>query len=53
PGKRDVEGTRDIPELFELDKALYEVAYEMSHRPRWIRIPLKGITELLDGGRGR
>lgn len=49
----DREALNTMLHVFELDKALYEVGYEMSHRPRWIRIPLKGITELLDGGRGR
>jgi len=29
-------------------KALYEVRYELSHRPAWADIPLQGIQELLD-----
>jgi maltose alpha-D-glucosyltransferase/alpha-amylase len=31
---------------FVLDKALYEVAYELNNRPDWIRIPLTGILKL-------
>ena len=31
--------------LFE--KALYEIAYEMNNRPDWVRIPLRGVLELL------
>lgn len=35
---------------FEIDKALYEVAYEIGHRPDWIRIPLRGIVDVLESG---
>jgi maltose alpha-D-glucosyltransferase/alpha-amylase len=30
-----------------LEKALYEIAYEMNNRPDWVRIPLRGVLELL------
>ena len=33
---------------YTLDKALYEVRYELSHRPTWADIPLRGVQELLD-----
>jgi maltose alpha-D-glucosyltransferase/alpha-amylase len=33
--------------FFVLDKALYELNYELNNRPDWVRIPLRGITELL------
>jgi maltose alpha-D-glucosyltransferase/alpha-amylase len=33
--------------LFLLDKALYELNYELNNRPDWIRIPLKGILDIL------
>jgi maltose alpha-D-glucosyltransferase/alpha-amylase len=32
-----------------LEKALYEIAYEMNNRPEWLRIPLRGVLELLGG----
>jgi maltose alpha-D-glucosyltransferase/alpha-amylase len=30
-----------------LEKALYEIVYEMNNRPDWVRIPLRGVLELL------
>lgn len=33
--------------LFVLDKALYELNYELNNRPDWVRIPLRGILDLL------
>jgi trehalose synthase-fused probable maltokinase len=30
-----------------LEKAIYELAYEINHRPDWVRIPLQGIMQLL------
>jgi maltose alpha-D-glucosyltransferase/alpha-amylase len=33
---------------YTLEKALYEVRYELSHRPTWADIPLRGVLELLD-----
>jgi trehalose synthase-fused probable maltokinase len=32
--------------LYLVEKALYELRYEMNNRPDWIRIPLRGLTEL-------
>jgi maltose alpha-D-glucosyltransferase/alpha-amylase len=34
-------------DLLLLDKALYELNYELNSRPEWIRIPLRGLSELL------
>jgi maltose alpha-D-glucosyltransferase/alpha-amylase len=33
-------------DAFLLDKALYELDYELNHRPAWVRIPLLGILSL-------
>jgi trehalose synthase-fused probable maltokinase len=37
-------------DVFELDKALYELGYERSHRPDWVRIPIKGIRHVIERG---
>jgi len=37
---------RTILDVFLVDKALYEVLYELNARPAWVRIPLMGIISL-------
>jgi maltokinase len=34
--------------VFELEKAVYELRYELNHRPDWLRIPVAGLLRMLD-----
>jgi maltose alpha-D-glucosyltransferase/alpha-amylase len=36
--------------LFELEKVLYELRYEVNNRPNWVHVPLSGLLGLLGGG---
>jgi maltose alpha-D-glucosyltransferase/alpha-amylase len=36
-------------DVYVLEKAIYELAYELNHRPAWVRIPLAGIRQILAG----
>ena len=31
-----------------LEKAVYELGYELNNRPDWVKLPLRGILQLLD-----
>jgi maltose alpha-D-glucosyltransferase/alpha-amylase len=37
-------------ELHLLEKAFYELAYELNNRPEWVSVPITGILEMLQTG---
>jgi trehalose synthase-fused probable maltokinase len=39
---------RTLLTIFELEKAVYELRYELNNRPDWVRIPVAGIARLLE-----
>jgi maltokinase len=41
-------GVEQLLSVFELEKAVYELRYEMNNRPDWVRIPVAGILRLLE-----
>ena len=44
----DLDHTRRLLDAFLLEKAVYELGYEMNNRPTWVSIPLAGINQVLD-----
>ena len=34
--------------VMELDKAVYELGYELANRPDWVRVPVEGILTAMD-----
>jgi maltose alpha-D-glucosyltransferase/alpha-amylase len=38
---------RVLLDAYLLEKALYEIGYELNNRPEWVRIPLRGVLQLL------
>jgi len=42
----DFGAARGLLALFELEKALYEIRYELGNRPGWVSIPLQGALAL-------
>jgi trehalose synthase-fused probable maltokinase len=39
---------RNLLSVFELEKAVYELRYELDNRPDWVAIPVAGIKRLLE-----
>ncbi len=40
--------TERMLQIFELEKAVYELRYELNNRPDWVGIPVAGIARLLE-----
>jgi maltose alpha-D-glucosyltransferase/alpha-amylase len=42
------EEARILFDAFMLEKAVYELGYELNNRPDWADIPMRGILDILD-----
>jgi maltose alpha-D-glucosyltransferase / alpha-amylase len=42
------EETRVLLSAFQMEKAVYELGYELNNRPDWLPVPLAGIEQLLE-----
>jgi maltose alpha-D-glucosyltransferase/alpha-amylase len=42
----DWNDTDTVLRAFMVDKALYELGYELNNRPEWAHIPLTGLLQL-------
>jgi len=42
------EEVQTLLDAFLLEKAVYELGYELNNRPSWIRVPLQGILRILE-----
>jgi maltose alpha-D-glucosyltransferase/alpha-amylase len=47
--KVSLEDVAGLLRLFELEKVLYELRYEINNRPNWVHVPLAGALGLLGG----
>jgi len=45
-----VEENEILLDSYLLEKAVYELGYELNNRPDWVRIPLQGIRQILGDG---
>jgi maltose alpha-D-glucosyltransferase/alpha-amylase len=44
---RDPASASRLLDFFLLEKVLYEIEYELGHRPDWLRVPLTGMSRIL------
>jgi maltose alpha-D-glucosyltransferase/alpha-amylase len=43
----DMREANQLLDFFLLEKAFYEIEYELAHRPDWLRVPLAGTWRIL------
>ena len=48
----DAQAADDMLNFFLLEKAFYEIEYELAHRPDWLHVPLTGAIRILFPNKG-
>jgi maltose alpha-D-glucosyltransferase/alpha-amylase len=43
----DEESAQRLLDVFIVEKAIYEIGYELANRPNWLHVPLAGVARLL------
>ena len=43
----DPQAAERMLNFFLLEKAFYEIEYELAYRPEWLRVPLTGVLRIL------
>jgi maltose alpha-D-glucosyltransferase/alpha-amylase len=49
---QSLEAADRLLDFFLLEKAFYEIEYELAHRPDWLRVPLAGTWRILSRSQG-
>jgi len=49
---QSAEAADRLLDFFLLEKAFYEIEYELAHRPDWLRVPLAGTWRILSRSEG-
>jgi maltose alpha-D-glucosyltransferase/alpha-amylase len=44
---KDPQSTQILLRAYLIEKAVYEIVYELNNRPDWVRIPVRGLLDLL------
>jgi maltose alpha-D-glucosyltransferase/alpha-amylase len=39
---------KTLLDLYVLEKAIYELGYELNNRPEWVQVPIQGILDILE-----
>jgi maltose alpha-D-glucosyltransferase/alpha-amylase len=43
----DLSIRREMIRLFTIEKALYELRYELANRPEWVQLPIRGLLAMV------